>query len=122
MSLTPRQQAIVCFLAEPRPYPPTFQELGDAVGLSSTSSVNHQVRTLTAARILKPRRELGRRSLALADDIRVVGGEVYRIHTTAGITEEDLRVSLHWVAAGVKPREALEDIRARLNHPRKDTP
>lgn len=122
MSLTPRQRALISFLAEPHPYPPTFREIGDAVGLSSSSSVAHQVRALTRAKILRPRDCDGRRRVVLADDIRVVDGEVYRIHTTAGISEEDLRVSLHWVAAGVKPSESLDAIRARLNNPREDTP
>ncbi|HYG72934.1 MAG TPA: transcriptional repressor LexA [Actinomycetota bacterium] len=47
--LTPRQQRIVDFIAETvreRGYPPTVREIGEAVGLTSSSSVHAQLATL----------------------------------------------------------------------------
>lgn len=47
--LTPRQRRVLEFLRdeiEKRGYPPSMREIGNAVGLSSVSSVAHQLRTL----------------------------------------------------------------------------
>jgi repressor LexA len=47
--LTPRQRTILDVIRESvtiRGYPPSIREIGDAVGLTSTSSVAHQLRTL----------------------------------------------------------------------------
>ncbi|WOP18290.1 transcriptional repressor LexA [Raineyella sp. LH-20] len=47
--LTPRQQLILDIIratVEDRGYPPTVRELGDAAGLSSPSSVSHQLKVL----------------------------------------------------------------------------
>jgi repressor LexA len=47
--LTARQQRVLMFLRteiERRGYPPSMREIGAAVGLTSTSSVAHQLRTL----------------------------------------------------------------------------
>ena len=47
--LTKRQRLVLEFLREEierRGYPPSMREIGDAVGLSSVSSVAHQLRTL----------------------------------------------------------------------------
>jgi repressor LexA len=47
--LTPRQQRILNVLRESiekRGYPPSIREIGDLVGLASSSSVAHQLRTL----------------------------------------------------------------------------
>src|ERR1700728_5495203 len=48
-SLTQRQRTILDVIRESvsiRGYPPSIREIGDAVGLTSTSSVAHQLRTL----------------------------------------------------------------------------
>ncbi|WP_144206604.1 transcriptional repressor LexA [Mycobacterium tilburgii] len=48
-SLTQRQRTILNVIRESvtsRGYPPSIREIGDAVGLTSTSSVTHQLRTL----------------------------------------------------------------------------
>ncbi|MCV7032555.1 transcriptional repressor LexA [Mycobacterium sherrisii] len=48
-SLTQRQRTILNVIRESvtsRGYPPSIREIGDAVGLTSTSSVAHQLRTL----------------------------------------------------------------------------
>lgn len=50
--LTEKQQAILEFIArsvESRGYPPSMREIGDAVGLSSLSSVTHQLSRLELA-------------------------------------------------------------------------
>src|ERR1700728_1698795 len=47
--LTPRQRTILDVIrasVSSRGYPPSIREIGDAVGLTSTSSVAHQLRTL----------------------------------------------------------------------------
>ena len=48
-SLTPRQRKVLAVIrdwVERFGYPPSVREIGDAVGLTSTSSVHHQLRTL----------------------------------------------------------------------------
>jgi repressor LexA len=48
-TLTPRQRTILDVIrasVTSRGYPPSIREIGDAVGLTSTSSVAHQLRTL----------------------------------------------------------------------------
>ena len=48
-SLTERQRTILQVIkasVTSRGYPPSIREIGDAVGLTSTSSVHHQLRTL----------------------------------------------------------------------------
>ena len=47
--LTPRQRKVQAFLRasiEKRGYPPSMREVGEAVGLTSTSSVSHQLKSL----------------------------------------------------------------------------
>src|SRR3954447_4259099 len=54
--LTPRQQRILAHLRdsiEQRGYPPSMREIGAAVGLTSTSSVAHQLRALEALGYVK---------------------------------------------------------------------
>lgn len=78
--LTEKQQAILEFISrsvESRGYPPSMREIGDAVGLSSLSSVTHQLSRLELAGYLRrdPNRpralevlvELASTSQALAD-------------------------------------------------------
>jgi repressor LexA len=60
-SLTPRQQMIVCAIDESvrrRGYWPTYREIGERVGLASTSSVSYQVSRLQERGLLtrEPRR------------------------------------------------------------------
>ncbi|HEX2401869.1 MAG TPA: repressor LexA, partial [Mycobacterium sp.] len=48
-ALTERQRTILDVIrasVNSRGYPPSIREIGDAVGLTSTSSVAHQLRTL----------------------------------------------------------------------------
>ncbi|MCW2800706.1 MAG: repressor LexA [Aeromicrobium sp.] len=54
--LTARQQKVLVFLRdeiEKRGYPPSMREIGAAVGLTSTSSVAHQLRALEALGYVK---------------------------------------------------------------------
>lgn len=54
--LTPRQQRILAHLKEcleQRGYPPSMREIGSAVGLTSTSSVAHQLKVLEEKGFLK---------------------------------------------------------------------
>lgn len=56
MRLTPRQERIVGFIAETvreRGYPPTVREIGEAVGLTSSSSVHAQLATLERRGLLR---------------------------------------------------------------------
>src|SRR6476646_1397856 len=54
--LTPRQQRILTALRdaiEQRGYPPSIREIGDLVGLASSSSVAHQLRVLESKGFIK---------------------------------------------------------------------
>ncbi|GAB33937.1 transcriptional repressor LexA [Gordonia otitidis] len=55
-SLTDRQRGVLDVIRKSvreRGYPPSIREIGDAVGLTSTSSVAHQLRTLERKGLLK---------------------------------------------------------------------
>jgi repressor LexA len=82
--LTPRQQRILNVLREAieqRGYPPSIREIGDLVGLASSSSVAHQLRVLEQKGFIKrdpnrpralevfiPELMAARRAMASADD------------------------------------------------------
>jgi repressor LexA len=82
--LTPRQQRILAHLKdfmERRGYPPSMREIGDAVGLTSSSSVAHQLKVLEekgfvrrdpnrprALEVFLPELMAARRSISAADD------------------------------------------------------
>src|SRR4028118_2333863 len=54
--LTPRQKMVLDVIrdsVERRGYPPTVREIGEAVGLTSTSSVSHQLKTLQTKGFLR---------------------------------------------------------------------
>ncbi|SDE00320.1 transcriptional repressor LexA [Nocardioides lianchengensis] len=54
--LTPRQQRVLAHIKdsiEKRGYPPSMREIGDAVGLTSSSSVAHQLKSLEEKGFLK---------------------------------------------------------------------
>src|SRR5213595_2236256 len=54
--LTPRQQRVLATIKEAiekRGYPPSMREIGQAVGLTSSSSVAHQLRVLEEKGFLK---------------------------------------------------------------------
>lgn len=65
--LTPRQRAVLdCIRGHvaSHGYPPTIREIGDTVGLTSTSSVQHVLRMLEEKGCLQ---RVGRRGVILAD-------------------------------------------------------
>jgi len=82
--LTPRQQRVLAHIKdsiEKRGYPPSMREIGEAVGLTSSSSVAHQLRVLEEKGFLKrdpnrpralevflPEVMAARRSIGAADD------------------------------------------------------
>ena len=54
--LTPRQRRVLDVIrdsVERRGYPPSMREIGEAVGLTSVSSVSHQLRQLQAKGLLR---------------------------------------------------------------------
>ncbi|RNL78463.1 transcriptional repressor LexA [Nocardioides marmorisolisilvae] len=85
--LTPRQQRILTTLRdaiELRGYPPSIREIGEEVGLASSSSVAHQLRVLEqkgfikrdpnrprALEVFLPELMAARRSISGADDVDV---------------------------------------------------
>ena len=82
--LTPRQTRILAYIrdcVESRGYPPSMREIGNAVGLTSSSSVAHQLKVLEEKGFLKrdphrpralevflPETMAARRSVSSADD------------------------------------------------------
>jgi repressor LexA len=82
--LTPRQQKVLAHIKEAiemRGYPPSMREIGDAVGLTSSSSVAHQLKVLEEKGFLKrdpnrpralevflPELMAARRSISSADE------------------------------------------------------
>ena len=79
---------------EKRGHPPTLREIGDAVGLSSTSSVSHHLRTLQRAGYLH--RDLGRpRTVEVLDYTAVL-----RVRSGTGF---GLRRNAFWVRADDRP-------------------
>ena len=87
--LTPRQQRILTTLRdaiEQRGYPPSIREIGEEVGLASSSSVAHQLRVLEqkgfikrdpnrprALEVFLPELMAARRSISSGDDVDVTG-------------------------------------------------
>jgi repressor LexA len=113
--LTERQQRILRFIrdfAEPRGYMPTLREIGEAVGLASTSSVSYQLSELQRKGYL--RRTPGRpRSI----ELRLPGQPAVRLRTRDSADAVDLpaedpvsvAVPLHGqIAAG--PQNLTEQI------------
>ena len=73
--LTPRQRRIVDFIADTvreRGYPPTVREIGEAVGLTSSSSVHAQLATLERRGLLR-KDPTKPRAMALSDTPRAEG-------------------------------------------------
>ncbi len=114
-SLTERQRTILQVIrasVTSRGYPPSIREIGDAVGLTSTSSVAHQLRTLERKGFL--RRDPNR---PRAVDVRAADDSVTPIVTTdvAGsdaLPEPTFVPVLGRIAAGgpILAEEAVEDV------------
>ncbi len=107
--LTPRQRQILNYIVqhtEAHGYPPTVREIGEAVNLSSSSTVHAHLRTLESAGLI-------RRDAVLTRAIQVVAGNVasYKPKRVANLPV------LGRVAAG-RPILAVEDIEDTLPVPR----
>ncbi|WP_106401901.1 transcriptional repressor LexA [Actinocorallia populi] len=84
--LTQRQRMVLEVIRDSvqrRGYPPSMREIGEAVGLTSTSSVSHQLRTLQRKGFL--RRDPNR---PRAVEVRVPGGRPVRATDPASSYEE----------------------------------
>lgn len=63
MKLSERQQAMIEFIrsfTEENQYPPTIREIGEAVGISSTSVVNYNLNKLVEAGLIERNKEVSR--------------------------------------------------------------
>lgn len=107
--ITSRQRQILqCILQhiEARGYPPTVREIGEAVNLSSTSTVHAHLRTLEHAGLIK-------RDAVLTRAIRLLPGTLRR----AGAQRVVYLPVVGRVAAG-KPALAIEDFEETFPLPR----
>ena len=112
--LTERQRTILEVIrasVTTRGYPPSIREIGDAVGLTSTSSVAHQLRTLERKGFL--RRDPNR---PRAVDVRGVDDAatpvVTDVHGSDALPEPTFVPVLGRIAAGgpILAEEAVEDV------------
>ena len=105
--LTPRQRAILEMIRETvatRGYPPSVREIGDGVGLTSPSSVSHQLTTLVRLGFL--RRDPNRpRALVVAD---------LSENVTAAGTGPQLRVVTSPADEFVRPEAAYVPLVGRI--------
>jgi repressor LexA len=114
-SLTERQRTILNVIRESvttRGYPPSIREIGDAVGLTSTSSVAHQLRTLERKGYL--RRDPNRpRAVDVrgADDVPAAA-PVTEVAGSDALPEPTFVPVLGRIAAGgpILAEEAVEDV------------
>jgi repressor LexA len=114
-SLTQRQRTILNVIRESvstRGYPPSIREIGDAVGLTSTSSVAHQLRTLERKGFL--RRDPNRPravDVRSAEDI-AAAAPVTEVAGSDALPEPTYVPVLGRIAAGgpILAEEAVEDI------------
>jgi repressor LexA len=115
-SLTERQRTILNVIRESvttRGYPPSIREIGDAVGLTSTSSVAHQLRTLERKGYL--RRDPNRpRAVDVrgADDAPAGAVAVTEVAGSDALPEPTFVPVLGRIAAGgpILAEEAVEDV------------
>src|ERR1700761_2733145 len=112
--LTPRQRTILDVIrasVTTRGYPPSIREIGDGVGLTSTASVAHQLRTLEKKGYLRrapnPPRAVDVRS---ADDSRAAA--VADVAGSDALPEPTYVPVLGRIAAGgpILAEEAVEDV------------
>ncbi|WAC89780.1 transcriptional repressor LexA [Mycobacterium sp. Aquia_213] len=115
-SLTQRQRTILNVIRESvtsRGYPPSIREIGDAVGLTSTSSVAHQLRTLERKGYL--RRDPNRpRAVDVrgADDVAAAAAPTTEVAGSDALPEPTFVPVLGRIAAGgpILAEEAVEDV------------
>ena len=116
--LTPRQRKVLEVIrdwVERFGYPPSVREIGDAVGLTSTSSVHHQLRTLEKKGYLRrdPNRTRARRRAAARGARRRRPGGAPRPRTCAPTAPRprSSRCSADIAAGGpILAEQAVEDV------------
>lgn len=113
-SLTERQRTILNVIrasVTSRGYPPSIREIGDAVGLTSTSSVAHQLRTLERKGYLRrdPNRPRAVDVRSVDDDVAAPATEVAG---SDALPEPTFVPVLGRIAAGgpILAEEAVEDV------------
>lgn len=109
-SLTPRQRAVLEVIrtsVRERGYPPSIREIGDEVGLASTSSVAHQLRTLERKGLLKRDHNRPR-----AVNVQDSDQSPVRSATDSNLPEPTFVPVLGRIAAGgpILAEEAVEDV------------
>ncbi|MBS4729997.1 repressor LexA [Mycobacterium sp. SM1] len=113
-ALTQRQRTILEVIrtsVTSRGYPPSIREIGDAVGLTSTSSVAHQLRTLERKGYL--RRDPNRpRAVDVRSADEVAGAPPTDVGGSAALPEPVFVPVLGRIAAGgpILAEEAIEDV------------
>lgn len=114
-TLTARQRHVLEVIrtsVRERGYPPSIREIGDAVGLTSTSSVAHQLRTLERKGLLK--RDHNRpRAVNIQDgDHQPPGGSSAQVAPDPDLPTPTFVPVLGRIAAGgpILAEEAVEDV------------
>jgi repressor LexA len=114
-SLTERQRTILNVIRESvttRGYPPSIREIGDAVGLTSTSSVAHQLRTLERKGYLRRDPNRPRAVDVRGADDAPAGAPVTEVAGSDALPEPTFVPVLGRIAAGgpILAEEAVEDV------------
>jgi repressor LexA len=116
-TLTPRQRTILEVIRSSvttRGYPPSIREIGDAVGLTSTSSVAHQLRTLERKGYLRrdPNRPRAVDVRGSEDTVEAATPPVTDVAGSDALPEPTFVPVLGRIAAGgpILAEEAVEDV------------
>jgi len=115
--LTPRQRRVLNVIrdmVEARGYPPSMREIGDAVGLTSSSSVSHQLRALEAKGFIRRDPNRPRALEVIMPGERAVTGlaGVSEADTTLGGDEPAYVPLVGRIAAGgpILAEQSVEDV------------
>ncbi|MCW2660112.1 MAG: lexA [Mycobacterium sp.] len=114
-SLTERQRTILNVIRESvtsRGYPPSIREIGDAVGLTSTSSVAHQLRTLERKGFLRRDPNRPRAVDVRGSEDHTRAAPVTEVAGSDALPEPTYVPVLGRIAAGgpILAEEAVEDV------------
>ncbi len=114
-ALTERQRTILNVIrtsVNDRGYPPSIREIGDAVGLTSTSSVAHQLRTLERKGYLRRDPNRPRAVDVRGADDTVTAAPVTDVAGSDALPEPTFVPVLGRIAAGgpILAEEAVEDV------------
>ena len=103
-ALTEKQQAILEFISrsvESRGYPPSMREIGDAVGLSSLSSVTHQLNQLELSGYLRRDPNRPRAMEVLIDLPSLEGADATAESTSPAVGDAVMVPLVGRIAAGI---------------------